>query len=403
VKLAVVGCGAIGGVVGAFLHKAGADVVLVDTNQAHVDAIRQRGLLIDGDGVEPTTVYPPIVANANEISEPLDVVFLAVKSVATRAAAQSVLPHLKPSSIVVALQNGMGNEEIIANIVGPDRVLAGVVGWGATFTGPGHITRTSSDGGFEIGEWGGGVTQRTREVAAVLSKVAPTVPMSNILGVKWTKLIINATINSLGAALGRRLGEMVADPRSRLLMLQLITEAVTVAHAEGVQLEKVNGKLNMGLLVLESHEQERARHRAGGARRLCVAQGGLVLLGVGRPGPAERRSASQSGDDPWGRGMEPRLPSAGALPEQGTAAPPSVHVPQIRPGDHREVDLGPGNWQTTAATPSTNSRRGVGRILGRSPLTRHRAKGPQAGLKSAGATTRRRGYLPPKQSELECL
>ncbi|HKI93934.1 MAG TPA: 2-dehydropantoate 2-reductase [Gemmatimonadales bacterium] len=270
-KLAVVGCGAIGGVVGAMLHKAGADVVLVDTNQAHVDAIRSRGLLIDGDGTTPATIHPPIVANAQEIAGPLDVVFLAVKSTATRVATESILPHLAPTGVVVSLQNGMGNEEAIAAVVGPERMLSGVVGWGATFTGPGHITRTSSEGGFELGAWDGGVTPRVREVAAVLNQVAPTVPMGNIRGAKWTKLVINATINSLGAALGRRLGEMVADPRSRLLMLQLITEAVTVARADGVRLEKVNGKLNMGLLVLESRERAAARRRARGVMKLWRA------------------------------------------------------------------------------------------------------------------------------------
>lgn len=268
-KLAVVGCGAIGGVVGAMLHKAGEDVVLLDTNRAHVDAINQRGLLIDGDGIAPTTVQPRIVASANELTEPLDVVFLAVKAVATRVATQAILPHLKPTSVIVTLQNGMGNEEMVAGIAGADRVLAGVVGWGATFTAPGHITRTSSEGGFEIGEWNGGVSERARDIAKVLDKVAPTVPLANIRGAKWTKLVINATINSLGCALGRRLGEMVADSRSRLLMLQLITEAVAVARAEGVRLEKVNGKLNMGLLVLETHEQAAARRAAGGLRRIA--------------------------------------------------------------------------------------------------------------------------------------
>ncbi len=269
-KLAVVGCGAIGGVVGAMLHKAGEDVILVDTNRAHVEAVQRDGLLVDGDGIEPTTVRPRMVANAAEISDPLDAVFLAVKSTATRPATESILPHLKPTAVVVSLQNGMGNEEAIADVVGAERMLSGVVGWGATFAGPGHITRTSSEGGFEVGEWGGTVGARAQEIARVLSVVAPTVPIANIRGAKWTKLVINATINSLGAALGRRLGEIVADPRSRLLMLQLITEAVAVARAEGVALEKVNGKLNMGLLVLESHERAGARRRAKGPRRWAL-------------------------------------------------------------------------------------------------------------------------------------
>ncbi|HMC54796.1 MAG TPA: 2-dehydropantoate 2-reductase N-terminal domain-containing protein, partial [Gemmatimonadaceae bacterium] len=170
-KLAVVGCGAIGGVVGAMLHKAGEDVVLLDTNRAHVDAIQQRGLLVDGGGVEPQTLHPRIVASASELTEPLDVVFLAVKSVATRVATQSVLPLLKPTSVVVTLQNGMGNEELVIDVVGKERLLAGVVGWGATFTAPGHITRTSTEGGFEVGEWGGGVSDRAKEIAAILDKV----------------------------------------------------------------------------------------------------------------------------------------------------------------------------------------------------------------------------------------
>src|SRR4029079_2738981 len=101
------------------------------------------------------------------------------------------------------------------------------------------------EGGFEIGEWDGGVSDRAKEIAAILSKVAPTLALGNIRGAKWPKLVVNATINSLGCALGRRLGEMVEDPRSRLLMLQLINEAVLVARADGVKPEQVTGSVHL--------------------------------------------------------------------------------------------------------------------------------------------------------------
>ncbi len=194
-------------------------------------------------------------------------VLLAVKGPDTEAACRGLLPRLAADSVVVSLQNGLCAERVAA-VVGRERTIAGVVGWGATFVGPGRVVQTSR-GHTTLGELDGRITPRLRALAGLLEAVEPVRLSTNVLGALWTKLIINAATSTLGAVTGLTLGEMLADGRVRRLARQLVAESIRVAEAAGIRLEPFGGRVDLRWIAW----------RSGGslADRLHTLCGGLVL------------------------------------------------------------------------------------------------------------------------------
>jgi 2-dehydropantoate 2-reductase len=133
-----------------------------------------------------------------------DLVIVFVKSSATRAAAETTAGLLGPDTAVLTLQNGYGNAEAIAGVVGAARVIAGTTAQGATLLGPGRIMHGGS-GDTHIGELGGGITDRLEKVAACLTRAGiQTVADDNVASMIWGKLVVNVGINALTAFTGLR-------------------------------------------------------------------------------------------------------------------------------------------------------------------------------------------------------
>ena len=132
-KIAVLGCGAMGTVIGAYLSQAGVSVEMIDNYQAHVDAMNQEGAHIIGtvDKVIPVKAITP-----EQMSGIYDVVFLLTKQTANPAVLPRLLSYLGPDSVVCTLQNGVP-EPSVASYVGEDRTIGGTMLWGATFIEPG--------------------------------------------------------------------------------------------------------------------------------------------------------------------------------------------------------------------------------------------------------------------------
>lgn len=278
----VVGCGAVGGVVGARLTRAALQAAdgsghdarpwLICRNAAHVAAMAAAGGLrvegVRGAATEPVRA----VARVDDAPGTPAAVLLAVKARDTAEACRALLPRLSPDSIVVSLQNGLC-EERIAALVGRERTVGGVVGWGATLVGPGRVVQTSR-GHFTLGELDGRITPRLRALAALLEAVEPVRLSTNILGALWTKLVINAATSTLGAVTGLTLGEMLADRRLRRLARRLVAESVRVAEAAGVRLEPFGGRVDLRWIAW--------RDGASPAAWLHNLRGGLVLLAAAR-------------------------------------------------------------------------------------------------------------------------
>jgi 2-dehydropantoate 2-reductase len=266
-RFLVMGCGGIGGVVATHLLETGHDVTVVTTNASIATAIGARGFRIKDDGGLRT------VRGAAVTSVPadgaFDYVLLATQPPQVEEAARMALPALAPRGAMVCLQNGLC-EARIARIAGDDRTLGAIVAWGASMIEPGVYERTSA-GGFTLGRLDGADDARVDVLARALEPIGPCETTKNLAGKRWSKLAINCAITSLGAVGGDRFGALMQHRHVRRLGLDLMTEVVHVARAEGIELEKVSGTIDLDWVALTPEEE-----RAAGSPGL-LAKHALVL------------------------------------------------------------------------------------------------------------------------------
>jgi 2-dehydropantoate 2-reductase len=235
VALTIVGAGAIGGITGAHLARAGHAVLLVDRNRAHVEAIRARGLEVAGAAT--FTVRVPACL-PEEVRGPLGVVLLAVKTLHTREALAPLVPLLAPDGYVVSMQNGL-EEETIAALVGRERTVGAFLTFGGYYERPGRLVY-SGPASLRVGELDGRVTPRVRALARLLAAFHPCEPTANISGYRWGKLILG-TIYFATAVVDADVVDILAQPAARTVLAALATEALAVAEAVGVHVEVVDG------------------------------------------------------------------------------------------------------------------------------------------------------------------
>jgi 2-dehydropantoate 2-reductase len=229
----IVGAGAMGSLFGGRLSSV-TPVTLLDPWAEHVEAIQRDGLtIVELDGSKTNvpisaTTDPATVAQA-------DLVILFVKSHATREAGQQVNRFLAPHGLALTLQNGIGNAETMAELVGADRVVAGVTSHGATLLGPGRV-RHAGKGPTHISTRPE-IAEQLTDVAATFERAGFEVHISEGLDTLiWEKLIINVGINALTAILRVPNGQLVEIPAARALMAQAVEEAETVCQARGIHL-----------------------------------------------------------------------------------------------------------------------------------------------------------------------
>ncbi|MCK6589099.1 MAG: 2-dehydropantoate 2-reductase [Polyangiaceae bacterium] len=255
-RMLVVGCGGIGGIVAAHLLEQRHDVTALTTNPHIADAINESGFRVRGDN-GPGTVKGRAVRELDPKSPPFDYIFLATQPPQVEEAARGVVSQLSPSGSMVVLQNGLC-EPRIAKIAGENRVIGAVVAWGASMLEPGVYDRTSP-GGFVLGRLSGSTDDSIEALGRMLEAIGPTTITPNLPGARWSKLAINCSISSLGAVGGERLGVLMRYRFIRRLALEIMTEVVQVARAEGVRLEKVSGTLDLDWMALSDAD----RHAAG--------------------------------------------------------------------------------------------------------------------------------------------
>lgn len=232
-RCAVVGAGAIGGSFAAHLLAGGwDDLLLIDADREHVAAINASGLRLEGAGVELHVRARALLPQ--DLSEPLDAVFLSVKSHATEAAMSAIAPWLSADGYVVSLQNGL-NVDTIRDAVGPARVIGGFVNWAADYVGPGliHFGGLSH---FVLGEWNLPVSPRLAVLGDALEPAFPAVLTDDILGYLWSKQVSIALMFSAGIS-HRSIPEAFDDPALAPLFSRIAAEGSAVAAASGVTLK----------------------------------------------------------------------------------------------------------------------------------------------------------------------
>lgn len=231
------GGGAIGGTVGACLHRAGVDIAIVDANVAHVRAIRERGLAITGP-LEAFTA-PVRALTPDEVTGTWDTIFLCVKALHTEAAARQLAPHLAPDGVVVSLQNGF-NELVIAEVVGRERTMGAFINFGADVIEPG-VVHFGGRGAVVVGELDGRSTERLAQVHRVLLQFEPgAVVTDNIWGFLWGKMGYGALLFA-SALTPASIVDVLDSREARPPLTTLAREVMAVAAAEGVRPMGFNG------------------------------------------------------------------------------------------------------------------------------------------------------------------
>jgi 2-dehydropantoate 2-reductase len=235
-RIVIWGAGAIGGVLGAWMARAGLDVLLVDRDAAHVRAVNERGLAISGTR-GPFEVRVP-AALPEDVEGPLDTVVLAVKCQATADAVEQIRPLLAPEGVVVSAQNGL-NEEVIADRIGTERTIGCFVNFSADWQGPGHVEH-GGEHPIYVGELDGRETERVRGVADVFGRFCETIVTGNIWGYLWSKLCY-ASLLFATATVDAPVYEILRRPGVGPTMHALVAEAITVPERLGLRLEDLHG------------------------------------------------------------------------------------------------------------------------------------------------------------------
>lgn len=251
-RIVVVGCGGIGGLVAAGLVGQGLEITALTRNELIADAVNVQGFRTRGEQ-SLGTVRGRAVTKLSR-GETFDYALLCTQPPQVEEAARGVVDHLAAEGAMVVFQNGLC-EPRIAEIAGADRVIGGIIAWGATMIEPGLYDRTSS-GGFTLGRLDGAVDERVRTLALHLEAIGPVTLTDNLMGARWSKMAINCAISAIGTVGGDRLGALLRKRFVRRLALEVMSEVTAVAHAEGVVLEKVSGTLDLDWLELTAAERE---------------------------------------------------------------------------------------------------------------------------------------------------
>lgn len=235
-KVAILGAGAMGCLYGGTLAEAGHEVFLIDVWREHVEALNASGLEIE----EPDRVRR--IKKIRAVTHPseagvADLVIVFVKATLTESAMRDALGLVGERTMVLTLQNGLGNVEKLNAAAGAAHVVAGTTGHGSTLLGPGRI-RHAGSGDTVIGEQDGTRSERIAALASAFEKAGIVTKISeNVMGLIWTKLIVNVGINALTAVTGLRNGQLVEHPETEDLMRAAIEEACAVAGAKGIRFE----------------------------------------------------------------------------------------------------------------------------------------------------------------------
>jgi 2-dehydropantoate 2-reductase len=232
----IVGTGAMACLFGARLAAVGTRVTMLGTWRAGLDALNDQGVrLVERDGSEHS--YPVRATDDPADCQGARLALVLVKAWQTPRAAMQLAHCLAPEGLATTLQNGLGNREELARVLGEERVALGVTTFGATLLGPGHV-RAGGDGVISLGARNAGETPaplgKLEELLRASSFPVEIVPDADAL--LWRKLVINAAINPLTALLRVPNGELLERPSASELMAEAALEAAAVAEAVGMRL-----------------------------------------------------------------------------------------------------------------------------------------------------------------------
>lgn len=263
-RYAIYGAGSLGTVLGAFITKNGGEVDLINRNKAHVDLLNEKGAKIIGT-VDMTV---PVKAITPDMMEgKYDVIVLLTKQLHNKEVVTMLKDYLSDEGVIVTLQNGIP-EPGIAEIVGANHTMGCAVEWGAALIEPGvcELTSDKDSLSFHMGKMDGITDKQNKMVKDLLELMCPVHEEENLMGARWSKLLINATFSGLGTVVGGVFGDVSEDKAGQKVAIRCMKECIDVGHASGIEFAPVQGKNIVGLFYYKN-----AIKRALGCMLLPIA------------------------------------------------------------------------------------------------------------------------------------
>jgi len=230
--IGVIGAGALGLYYGAMLQRSGQIVRFL--LRRDLQAIREQGLKVfsvNGDFHLPQVSG---VSSPEEIG-PVDLVLVGLKTFANRQMVELVRPLIGANTAILTLQNGLGNEELLAEAFGAERILGGIAFLCSNRGVPGEVHHLG-EGRIRIGEYRGGLSERCGRLSEMFNQAAvPCEAVSDLRRARWDKLVWNIPFNGLSALLGKDVTELLAHPPTRQLVAEIMREVIAGANAQPLE------------------------------------------------------------------------------------------------------------------------------------------------------------------------
>ncbi|MDD5409116.1 MAG: 2-dehydropantoate 2-reductase [Candidatus Omnitrophica bacterium] len=233
-KIVIVGPGAMGCLIAAFLSKSKEEVWLLDKNKENAAKINEDGISLEGVSGS-WQAKPKTTASVQDIPK-ADLILICVKSFHTKQAVEQIKPLIQENTKIMTLQNGIGNIEIISELAGEDKVIGGATSEGATLIETGKI-RHAGRGETIIGTIDGKMPVEIRSIREVFNKAGLQTKLSrDIKGLAWSKLIINVGINALTAITRLPNGRLTEFEGTKRILRDAVTEATRIAKRKRIKL-----------------------------------------------------------------------------------------------------------------------------------------------------------------------
>jgi 2-dehydropantoate 2-reductase len=274
-KVAVIGAGGIGGFMGGALAKSGQDVSVIGRGK-HLEAIRDRGLIVDSISLGKFQTKVKATDQPSDVGV-VDFVLFCVKSYDTETALRSIGPLIGDDTTVLSFQNGVDNEDKIADAIGRTHVLAGAISVESFIAEPGLIKQTSGPMRFVMGEMTGEITDRAKKINTAFTDAGLKCELSNrIQEILWEKFLFICAAGGVCSVTRSTIGDVIDYEQTRELYGSVMKEVEAVARAKGIKLASDIVPRTLALTVSKSMKPSMLRDLELGKRLEIDALNGSV-------------------------------------------------------------------------------------------------------------------------------
>ena len=289
-KIAIVGTGAMGSVYAGMLGRSGHELWAIDVWQEHIDVIAKAGLTVTGasGGFVADNLH---VGRSPEDAGSCDVWVIATKAQDVEAVAASIRPLLRPDSVVMAFQNGLGSGERVARHIPQHHILIGIAeGFGSMIPEPGHVHHEGMRL-IRIGEMQGGLSERVLRIEDIWRLAGFNVKaFTDVNLMIWEKFLCNVTLSAPCAAFDVTVGELMANSEAWTVALGCTMEAYRVGEAQGIRFnfeDPIRYVTEFAATIPHTNPSMRLDHLARRPSEIDVINGQVVDLSrqLGLPAP----------------------------------------------------------------------------------------------------------------------